>query len=124
MQVFETVMGVVLIFFALFLVVAVLLQNGSNRNLSGAIGGGSDSFFGKGKGKKLDATLNKLTMIISILFAVIVLTLYIIQPDVTYTYKSNPETVSWSSSDYYDSSVIHAEETEAAEEATETEAQS
>ncbi len=115
MQVFETVMGVVLILFALFLVIAVLLQHGSDHNLSGVIGGGAESFFGKSKAKKVDVMLNKLTMIVSILFVVIVLVLYIIQPDVTYTYKSNPETASWASSDYYDSSVISPAETDAAE---------
>ncbi len=115
MQVFETVMGVVLILFALFLVIAVLLQHGSDHNLSGVIGGGAESFFGKSKAKKVDVMLNKLTMIVSILFVVIVLVLYIIQPDVTYTDKSNPETASWASSDYYDSSVISPAETDAAE---------
>ncbi len=115
MQVFETVMGVVLILFALFLVIAVLLQHGSDHNLSGVIGGGAESFFGKSKAKKVDVMLNKLTMIVSILFVVIVLVLYVIQPDVTYTYKSNPETASWASSDYYDASVISPAETDAAE---------
>ena len=40
MTVFEIVMGIILLVMALFLVVAVLMQSGTDKRLSGAIAGG------------------------------------------------------------------------------------
>ena len=57
MAVFETIMGVMLIIMAIFLVVAVLMQHGKDHHLSGTIAGGAENFFGKTKGKKIDKTL-------------------------------------------------------------------
>lgn len=41
MTVFEIVMGIILLVMALFLVVAVLMQSGTDKRLSGAIAGGA-----------------------------------------------------------------------------------
>ena len=76
----EIVVGIVLILVALFLILAVLFQSSKNARLSGAIAGGAETFFGKAKGKGIDKKLNKLTVIISIVFAVTVLVVYAIQP--------------------------------------------
>ncbi|MBQ6846434.1 MAG: preprotein translocase subunit SecG, partial [Oscillospiraceae bacterium] len=45
----------------LAVMVIVLMQSGKSAGLSGAISGGADTFFGKGKSKTLDAKLAKLT---------------------------------------------------------------
>ena len=59
------------------LTVAVLMQHGKSHGLSGTIAGGAETFFGKAKGKSMDAMFNKLTTIISIIFVVLVVALYI-----------------------------------------------
>ena len=47
----DIVIGIILIVSALFLVVAVLLQSGKDKGLSGTISGSaSDTYYGKNKG--------------------------------------------------------------------------
>ena len=76
---FNTVIGVLLIIMAVFLVISVLMQSSKDHRLSGSIAGGAETFFGKTKGKTLDALFNKLTTIIAIVFVVLVLVLYCTQ---------------------------------------------
>ena len=42
-----TILSVLMIFMAIFLVVAVLMQSGKDSRLSGTIAGGAETFFGK-----------------------------------------------------------------------------
>ena len=42
---------------SLVLVVVVLMQHGKQQGLSGAIAGGAETFFGKNKGRTIDAML-------------------------------------------------------------------
>lgn len=86
----DIVIGVILIVAAIFLVIAVLLQSGKDKKLSGAIGGtSSDTYYGKNKGSSKDALLNKLTIVVSIVFVAIVLLSFIMQDDnkMKYEYK-------------------------------------
>ena len=55
----DLILGIVLLVAAIFLVVAVLMQNGKSRRLSGTIAGGAETFFGKEKGKAIDKKLTK-----------------------------------------------------------------
>ena len=73
----EFVLGIVIIILAAILVVAVLFQSGKEKGLSSSIAGGADSFGGKSKKAKLDKQLNTLTTILSIVFAVLAVVLYI-----------------------------------------------
>ena len=66
---------IILLVMSIFLVVAVLLQEGKSQGLSALGGGGSESFLGKGKGKRKSEKLSTLTTIVAILFVVIVLLL-------------------------------------------------
>ena len=50
------------------LIATVLLQSGKAQGLSGAIAGGSETFFGKNKGKTIDAILEKWTSVVAIAF--------------------------------------------------------
>lgn len=118
MAVFETIMSILLIVMAVFLVIAVLMQHGKDHHLSGTIAGGAENFFGKSKGKKIDKTLGSLTTIISIIFVVCLLVLYIIQPNVVYT-AENPDSVPGANSPYYDSEIINPADTTAAADTTE-----
>ncbi len=66
---------------AIAIVVLVLSQNGKSHGLSGTIAGGAETFFGKDKGNKVDKLLNTITTVLSIAFCVVLIVLYIIQPD-------------------------------------------
>ena len=82
MSVLDYVLGGILLVAAVFLVIAVLMQEGKSKGL-GSVGGSSssDTFFGKTKGRTWERTLAKLTTIVGIFFVVIVLLVYILQDD-------------------------------------------
>ena len=61
---------VVQIILSLILVVVVLFQSGNQQGLSGSIAGGAETFFGKNKGRTLDAKLKKWTSVVAILFLI------------------------------------------------------
>ncbi len=61
---------------SLILVAVVLLQSGKAQGLSGAIAGGSETFFGKNKGRTIDAILEKWTSVVAILFLVTSIALF------------------------------------------------
>ena len=63
---------------SLFLVVVILFQSGKSAGISGAIGGGADNFFAKGKAKSLDAKLAKMTKWVALAFVVLALILNLI----------------------------------------------
>ncbi len=69
--------GIVIIALAIFLVIAVLMQSGKDKRLSGAIAGGAETFFGKSKAQQWDKLLSTLTTIVSIVFAVLAVVMYI-----------------------------------------------
>jgi len=52
------------------LVVIVLLQSGKSAGLSGTIAGGAETFFGKNKGRTLDAILSKYTSVVAVAFII------------------------------------------------------
>ena len=80
MDVLLYILGGLLIATGLFLVVAVLLQQGKSKGgLSGTIVGGTETFYGKEKGDQRDKLLSRLTTIASIVFVVLVLVVYCIQ---------------------------------------------
>ncbi|MBO1199794.1 preprotein translocase subunit SecG [Staphylococcus simiae] len=55
------------------LITVVLLQEGKSNGLSGAISGGAEQLFGKQKQRGVDLFLNRLTIILSILFFVLMI---------------------------------------------------
>ena len=76
----EYVLGGILILASLFLIVAVLLQSGKGKKgLSGAIAGGSDSFFGKNQADTNEKKLAKLTAIVAIVFVIAVIIAFVFQ---------------------------------------------
>lgn len=70
----------VLLISAAAIVVAVIFQK-SKEGLSGTITGSSETFYGKDKSAQKDRLLNKWTIILSLIFAVAVLVVYVMQPD-------------------------------------------
>ena len=71
-------LGIVVLLLALGLSVLVLMQSGKDSRLSGAIAGGMDTFFGKSKASTWERKLSVATIIVSILFVLAVLALYVL----------------------------------------------
>jgi preprotein translocase subunit SecG len=65
------------IVFAISIIVIVLLQSGKSAGLSGSIAGGAETFFGKNKGRTIDAMLSKYTAFAAVAFLVTSLILYL-----------------------------------------------
>lgn len=80
----ETIVGIILLVAAVFLVASVLLQNSKSHKLPGAIAGGAETFFGKTKGSKLDRILEIATIAVAIVFCLLVLILYVTQDTTDY----------------------------------------
>lgn len=76
----EYVLLSILLVCAIVITVAVTLQK-SNEGLSGTIAGGSETYYGKDKASQTGKKLFKITLILSIVFAVAVLVAYVMQPD-------------------------------------------
>ncbi len=64
----KTVVSVLHILVAIFLIATILLQSSKRTGLSGSISGAAENFFGKSKNRGLDSLLSRLTTIGSILF--------------------------------------------------------
>lgn len=55
---------------AIALIAIVLMQSGKSAGLSGSIAGGAETFFGKNKGKTIDAILSKIIAAAAIVFLI------------------------------------------------------
>jgi preprotein translocase subunit SecG len=89
-----TVLGVILLVFSLFLIISVLMQHGKAKNISGAIAGGAETFFGKTKGSTIDKMLSKITTVVAIIFVIIVVVVYIMQDTAVEEYKDFQDAIS------------------------------
>ncbi|GAA0744638.1 preprotein translocase subunit SecG [Clostridium oceanicum] len=69
----NTFLLVSLTIISILLIILVLKQPSKTNGLSGFMGGGSDTFYAKNKTRTSESVLSRLTVILSILFAVIVL---------------------------------------------------
>ncbi|MCP1125952.1 preprotein translocase subunit SecG [Bacillus sp. AFS018417] len=67
----HTFLSVLLIIVSLLLIVLVLMQSSKSAGLSGAISGGAEQLFGKQKARGIEAILNRITVVVSILFFVL-----------------------------------------------------
>lgn len=74
----EIIFGILLLVMALFLVIAIMAQSGKDKKLSGAIGGGADTFFNKGKATRKEKILARWTAIVAVLFVISVVVMYIV----------------------------------------------
>lgn len=73
MSAIEIILGSVVIISSLIIIVVVLMQQSREAGLSGAISGAADTFFGKNKGRTIEARLEKFTKYFGIFFFLLVL---------------------------------------------------
>ena len=78
MEVLSLAIKIVLVVFAVFLIIVVLLQSGAKQGVSGAITGGAEQIFGTQKGQGMDALLIKLTKVAAIGFMILAALLAVI----------------------------------------------
>ncbi len=77
MTALEIVFGIVLLLFAVAIILVVLLQEGSQKNV-GVVTGGADTFLSKNKARSVDAFLSRWTKLIAIGFFVFVIVVNIV----------------------------------------------
>ncbi len=68
----EIILGIILMLFAIAIIIVVLLQEGSQKNL-GVVTGGADTFLSKNKARSVDAFLSRWTKVIAVGFFVLVI---------------------------------------------------
>ena len=70
MAVLKMILTIVFIIVSIALTVVVLMQQGKNAGL-GALAGGSETYWGKNKGRSIEGMLNKLTKILVAAFIIL-----------------------------------------------------
>ena len=65
--------GIILVVASVAIILAVLFSDTHNSGLNSAIGGSSDSFFGRNGGNTREAKINKVTSIVVLVFFVVAL---------------------------------------------------
>ena len=70
MTTLETVITIVHVILSVALIAVVLFQSGKSAGLSGSIGGGAETFFGKNKASTLDGIFEKITAVVAVLFII------------------------------------------------------
>lgn len=78
MEVARWIVNILHIIFAISIIVIVLLQSGKQAGLSGSIAGGAETFFGKNKGRTIDALLSRYTAFAAIAFLVTSVVLFML----------------------------------------------
>ncbi len=73
MQWYDWTIGILLLISAVLIIVLVMMQQSKEGGLSGAIAGGSDTYFGKNKKRSQDAKLAKITKVLTVVFFVVAL---------------------------------------------------
>ena len=65
------VLSVIYIIICVFITVVILLQEGKQAGLTGAISGAAESYWGKNKGRSMEGKLEKITKVMIVLFFVL-----------------------------------------------------
>lgn len=73
MTALQYVLSIVTILLSIIIIALVMLQESKQQGLSGSISGAADTFFGKNKGRTMEAKLAKFTKIAGVFFFVIAL---------------------------------------------------
>lgn len=75
----QIALAIILIIISIIIVVVVLMQKDREGTINGAIGGGDSSgsqFFGKAGSNRKDAVLEKITVALSIIAAILILVVF------------------------------------------------
>ena len=78
MNIWELVIGIVLVVSSIFIIVAVMLQESKQTGLGAISGDASESYYAKGGGMTKEAKLKKLTKIAAFIFVIVAIAANII----------------------------------------------
>lgn len=78
MNTLTLILSIVQLFCSVVLVVIIILQPGKSAGLSGTIAGGAETFFGKNKGRTIEAKLEKATSFVAVAFVILTLVLFFV----------------------------------------------
>ena len=78
MSAIEIILGSIVILSSIVVIVVVLMQQSREAGLSGAISGAAETFFGKNKGRTIEAKLEIFTKYFGTFFFVLVLAAWIV----------------------------------------------
>ncbi|MCR5148818.1 MAG: preprotein translocase subunit SecG [Eubacterium sp.] len=70
MEVLKTVIIIAFIIVSIVLTIIVLMQEGKDNGISGALTGATDSYWAKNKGRSKDAVIKKVTVVLAVLYFV------------------------------------------------------
>lgn len=73
-----TFLSILLVIACVILIATILLQKAPSQGMSGAIGGGQETFFGSNKATGIEALLANLTKVSAVVFVVCVLLLVLL----------------------------------------------
>ena len=69
-EIINTVVSVIQIIVSIILVLSVLMQSAKKEGMAGIVGGASETFFGKNKGRTLDSKFAAITTASAIIFLI------------------------------------------------------
>ena len=75
MQILRTILTVIFAIDCIALTIVVLMQEGKQQRLGGAISGAADSYWGKNKGRSMEGALVKITKALAVGFIVLAIVL-------------------------------------------------
>ena len=73
MTALQYVLAILVIIVSVIITALVMLQESKQQGLSGAIGGAAETFFGKNKGRTMEAKLEKITKVLCVVFIILTL---------------------------------------------------
>ena len=73
MTALQYVLSIIIILLSIAITILVLMQESKQQGLSGAISGAAETFFGKNKGRTMEAKLEKFTKIAGVAFFILAL---------------------------------------------------
>ena len=74
----ELALGIIILVLSVVILALVLMQTGKGKELSGTIAGGNNSYLGNSKTSSKDKILFRITAVLSVVFVICVLVLYLI----------------------------------------------
>ncbi len=75
MQGFAIALAVIDVIVCIALIALVIMQEGNSQGL-GTLGGNTDTFYGKNKGRAFDVQLKRITSVLAIAFGIITIVLF------------------------------------------------
>ena len=77
MNVWQIILGMVLIIMSIAIIVVIILQEGNQQGV-GVVTGGADTFFSKNKARSIDAFLSRWTKVFAVIFVLAVIGLNVL----------------------------------------------